>query len=171
MSTSFPSPSRVSGDDWNEIAKEIVVLTTILKNHRSEGITHSMPKDPELQLFQHLSVLVTTGELGRKITDRNASTANATSGRIEADRIVLVLVTPNALPESEDSGGTWNIVKPTANDLRGGQLLLGWKYSKCVLVAVAFIRLNDCHLQSRYSFRLASPRRCRHYSPCHSLCQ
>lgn len=147
-------PSFLGGDDtWAKVSKEITLLTTALKNCQ-DGEIRSPPKDDNLQLFQHISTLVTTGEFGGFGNDSTASIVNAVTGRVEADRIISVVFTCNANQEKK-KGSRYE--KITTNNT--GKALLEGKNMKCVylvgpsfaiLIMVASIRdhvSSEIHLQ------------------------
>ena len=127
------APPFLSGDDddWKKISKEIIMATTALKLCQ-EGKVTSPPPDEQLRLFQHISVLVTTDEFQEDSTTStekpkksDASIVNAVTGRVEADRIVSVVFTHNALPIGETStGGTFKQITSQDN---GKVLLDGWE--------------------------------------------
>lgn len=132
MSTSLPFPYILSGDDdWHRVSQEITFLTTVLKSCRPGNI-QSAPSNPELQFFQHISTLLTTGRLKN---NSNETVLNAVTGRVTTDKIVSVVVTCNAYPKgsgTQAKDGTGAKIVPSV--LRGKALLETWKALKYIIV-------------------------------------
>ena len=124
MSTSPHFPPVLSGDDdWEKVAKEIAFLTAILKECQ-HGTIKLPPKNSNLQLFQYISTLVTTGEFAGKDRDVTGAIVNAVTGRVDVDKIVSVVFTRNAVPDLATNRASYS--KITASK-RGKVLLNDWE--------------------------------------------
>lgn len=120
MSTPSSFPCILSGDDdWHKVSQEISFLTTVLKHCRA-GKVQSVPSNSELQFFQHISTLVTTG--------RHGPVVNAVNGHVGADKIVSIVFTRNAgVTHVQLDDGTCAKTRITPSIPRGKALLETWK--------------------------------------------
>lgn len=134
------APPFLSGDDnnWEKVVEEIILATSALRNFQ-EGKVVSPPPGERLRLFQHISILVTTGEFGeedsaasakKRDIDLDAAIVNAVTGRVDADRIVFVVFTRNAIPIDKKSTGV--SFKQIISQDNGKVLLDAWETMRCV---------------------------------------
>lgn len=120
ISSSSPTGTPPSFED---LRRDICILTVILKNHREGHPTSIKNRRNELtNLFSHVSTMLATDATN----DPFASRVNAVTGFIQDDQIISAVFTPNTNAFDKSEGAVTQLVVGE----NGRELIFKWKENK-----------------------------------------